>query len=187
MPRNLRYMRLKVWINPHAPLIAGCMLRMDDRVMHWVDFHYERVYKVCRRCGIIGHSSPYYPHLNPDIERMIGEQMEIINRRFNVNTRYDLQHVLFTNKIKTFHNRGTRRTTGIESVRRYQMNQTGPIENAELPKTWLIPDRVDEEENTYIMMEDTENNPETQSQPTPLITMLSEEAQAEWKNQQNQL
>ena len=79
MPRNLKYMRIRVWINPKAPLIAGCMLQQDDGVMHWVEFRYENVYKVCRRCEIIGHTMPYCPHLNLDIERMIGEQMELIN------------------------------------------------------------------------------------------------------------
>ena len=78
MLRNLRFMRVKAWINPHAPLIAGGLLRQDDDVMIWIEFRYERVYKICRRCGTIGHSSIHCPHLNPNIERMIGEQMEVL-------------------------------------------------------------------------------------------------------------
>ena len=33
MPRNLRFMRVRAWIDPHAPLIAGGILRQDDGVM----------------------------------------------------------------------------------------------------------------------------------------------------------
>ena len=33
MPRNLRYMRVRVWIESNAPLLAGCMLQQDDGVM----------------------------------------------------------------------------------------------------------------------------------------------------------
>ena len=33
MLRNLRYMRVRVWIESNAPLIAGCVLRQDDGVM----------------------------------------------------------------------------------------------------------------------------------------------------------
>ena len=117
MARNLRFMRVRTWIDPSAPLISGCMLRRDDSVMIWIEFKYGRVYKFCRCCGIIGHSMAHYPHLNPDIERMIGEQMEAINRRFDLETFYDLQSILFTSSLRAFHNRGANRTTGIEIVK----------------------------------------------------------------------
>ncbi|XWS11646.1 hypothetical protein CRYUN_Cryun37aG0016900 [Craigia yunnanensis] len=71
-------MRIIVWINPNSLLLAGCMLKRDDGVITWVDFHYERVNKVCNRCGIIRHSTPHYTHLNLDIERMINYQMDSI-------------------------------------------------------------------------------------------------------------
>ena len=49
--------------------------------------------------------------------------MESINRRFSDATGYDLQHMLFTNNLRAFHNRGSRRTTRVESIRARQMNQ----------------------------------------------------------------
>ena len=108
MPRNLRFMRVRTWINHSAPLIVGCMLRQDDGVMIWIKFKYERVYKYCQRCGIMGHSPAHCPHFNPAIERVIGHQMETINKHFYLETFYDLQSILFTNSIQAFHNRGER-------------------------------------------------------------------------------
>ena len=70
-PRNIRFMRVRVWIDRNTPLMAGSMLRRDDGVMTWVEFRYERIHTVCMRCDIIGHTAPHCPHLNPDIERMI--------------------------------------------------------------------------------------------------------------------
>ncbi|XWS44913.1 hypothetical protein CRYUN_Cryun15aG0090800 [Craigia yunnanensis] len=90
------------------------MTKKDDRILAWVEFRYERIYKVYKRYGIIGHSTPYCPHSNPDIERMINEQMEGIQRRFEFVTGYDLQEFLFTNNLKAFYNRGTERSTRVE-------------------------------------------------------------------------
>ena len=79
------------------------MLWLDDEVIHWVEFRYEHVYKVYKRCGIIGHSTTHCPHLNLDIERMIREQMEIINRRFNMEAGmiYNISYSLKTFKLFT--------------------------------------------------------------------------------------
>ena len=78
IPKNIRFMRTRVWIELGAPLLAGCMMRRDDGVMAWVGFRYESVNKVCKRCGIIEHSAPYCPHSNPKIKRVINKQMEVI-------------------------------------------------------------------------------------------------------------
>ena len=107
-------MRVRVWIDPNTPLMADSMLRRDDGVITWVEFRYERIHTVCMRCGIIGHTAPHCPHLNPDIEKMINDQIESNNRRFDYETVYDLQNILFTNNIRAFHNRQNRRTTRIE-------------------------------------------------------------------------
>ena len=134
-------MRVHVWIEPTAPLIASCMLRVDDGVMIWTKFRYKKVYKVCKRCGIIGHTTPHCPHSNLDIERMIGNQIELINMRFEVDIGYDLQHTLFTNKIKAFNSRSYRRTTEVEVIRRTQPEWvTIELQTAhQSPQTWLAP------------------------------------------------
>ena len=37
-PRNISFMKVRVWIDPNTPLMAGSMLRRDDGVMTWVEF-----------------------------------------------------------------------------------------------------------------------------------------------------
>ena len=164
-------MRVRVWIDPNAPLIVGWMLRQDDEVMIWVEFRYEWVHKICKRCGIIGHSTTHYPHLNLNIERMVKEQMEHINRRFAFETGYDLQHILFTNNIRAFHSRGWRNTTNIETIRRQQPHQEFIEQHLEAPShgTEFIPIVDNDEDNNETQMEDVEKkNTELIPQPQPL-------------------
>ena len=67
------------------------MVKRDDGVLSRIEFRYERVYKVCKRCGIIDHSVLHCPRTNPKIEKMINNQMEGIHRRLEFATRYDLK------------------------------------------------------------------------------------------------
>ena len=90
IPRNILFMRVRVWINPNYPLLTGCMIKKDHGVLTWIEFRYERVYKVCKRCGIIGHSIPHCPHSNSEIEHMINEQIEGIHKRLEYAIGYDL-------------------------------------------------------------------------------------------------
>ena len=121
--RNIWFMQFRVWLNPNSSFLASCMIKRDDGVMTWMDFRYERVYKVCKRCRIIDHFTPHYPHLNLDIERMINNQMESIQTRFNYEIKYDLQQVLFTNNLRAFFNKGASRTIWIEFKNR-NINQS---------------------------------------------------------------
>jgi hypothetical protein len=54
IPRNIRFMRIRVRMNPWLPLIAGFMLRLDDGSRVWIQCRYERIHKVCTKCGMIG-------------------------------------------------------------------------------------------------------------------------------------
>lgn len=55
LPRNIRFMRIKVRIDPWLLVIAGFMLRLDDGFRVWIQCRYERVHKLCIRCGSIRH------------------------------------------------------------------------------------------------------------------------------------
>ena len=43
IPRNIRFMRVKVRIDPWLPVIVGFMLRLDDASRVWIRCRYERV------------------------------------------------------------------------------------------------------------------------------------------------
>ena len=187
MPRNLRFMRVRVWIELIAPLIAGCMLHQDDSVMTWIEFRYEKVHKICRRCGIIGHTTPHCPQLNPEIERMIEFQMENINKRFAFDTGYDFQNVLFTNNIRAFHHKSTRRTTGIETIIRRKSQQEVPANNQapQTPEVWHVDSSDEDDENSKEMYtEGNQAGSEPPLQAEPLEVRFSEEMHQEWERQQ---
>ena len=63
----------------------------------------------------------------------------IINMRFNFETRYDLQHILFNNNIRAFHNRSYRRTMGVEVIKRNQANLERGQTHMEHPKPKIPP------------------------------------------------
>lgn len=56
LPRNIRFMRIRVRVDPWAPLMAGFMLRLDDGARVWIQCKYERVHKLYKQCGLIGHT-----------------------------------------------------------------------------------------------------------------------------------
>ena len=55
-PRNIRFLRLQVRIDPWLPLVAGFILKCDDGQYMWIECCYERNFKICKKCGLIGHS-----------------------------------------------------------------------------------------------------------------------------------
>lgn len=55
-PRIVRFMRIKVRIDPCFPIIIGFMLRLDNGSRVWFQCQYERVHKLCIKCGLIGHT-----------------------------------------------------------------------------------------------------------------------------------
>ncbi|XWS37512.1 hypothetical protein CRYUN_Cryun19dG0049100 [Craigia yunnanensis] len=88
--------------------------------MIWVEFKYKRIYKICKRYRIIGHTTPHCPNLNTDIERVINEQMEDINTHFGSILAMTYNTSFFQNNIRAFYNRHARRTIVIKFVNSYQ-------------------------------------------------------------------
>ena len=76
IPRNIRFMRVKVRIDPWLPVIAGFMLRLDDGSRIWIQCHYERVHKLCTRCGLIGHTRGQCTHNMEEVELMLFRQRQ---------------------------------------------------------------------------------------------------------------
>ena len=61
MPQNIRFMRLGVRIDSWMLVISGFMLRLDDGTRTWIQCRYERVHKLCTKCGLIGHTILVHP------------------------------------------------------------------------------------------------------------------------------
>ncbi|KAL0009102.1 hypothetical protein SO802_010604 [Lithocarpus litseifolius] len=71
IPRNIRFIRVKVRINPWLLVIAGFMLRLDDGARIWIQCRYEIVHKLCTRYGLIGHTRGQCTHNMEEVELMI--------------------------------------------------------------------------------------------------------------------
>ncbi|XP_075653219.1 uncharacterized protein LOC142623662 [Castanea sativa] len=74
IPRDIRFMRVKVKIDPLLLVIAGFMLRLDDGSRVWIKCRYERVHNLCTKCGLIGHTRGQCTHCMEDIEVMLYRQ-----------------------------------------------------------------------------------------------------------------
>ncbi|KAK2987276.1 hypothetical protein RJ640_001905 [Escallonia rubra] len=52
------FIRVQVQINPFKPLVPGAFIELlDTHQPRWIPFSYEKLFRVCFRCGVIGHSN----------------------------------------------------------------------------------------------------------------------------------
>lgn len=84
IPRNVRFMRVKVRIDPWVPTIAGFMLRLDDGARVWLQCCYERVHKLCTRCGLIGYTRGQCTYSMDEVEVMLFKQRHRIQKLHQV-------------------------------------------------------------------------------------------------------
>ena len=89
IPRNIRFMQVKVKIDPWLPVIVGFMLRLDDGSRIWIQCHYERVHELCTRCGLIGHTRGQCTHNMEEVELMLFRQRQRIQELYHVQYRFD--------------------------------------------------------------------------------------------------
>lgn len=58
--KNIRYLRVRAKIDPTLPLIMGCHVKFSDaddqNSSTWVQFRYERIFRICCSCARIGHN-----------------------------------------------------------------------------------------------------------------------------------
>ena len=121
-------------------------------------------------------TAPHCPHSNPDTERMINDQMEAIHRRFEYEIGYDLHEVLFTNNLKAFHNRSSKRSTGIEFVNSNQHNHQD--RNPEADHQIWNGNQGPEQDSGFTEAND---NMITDKDSLPLNVIFSKEIQQEWE------
>ncbi|OMO85769.1 Zinc knuckle CX2CX4HX4C [Corchorus olitorius] len=112
-PRNIRFLRVRIALDPRQPLASGCTLERDDGTVHWVDFSYEQINKLCLSCGMLGHTHPYCSNDAVEVDRMVRQRMRPITERYGHPIITDPQNNMFYNRIRAFLHRASRRTTRI--------------------------------------------------------------------------
>nr|POE68186.1 uncharacterized protein CFP56_28996 [Quercus suber] len=104
VPRNIRFMHIRVKKDPWAPLLTGFMLRLDDRAYVWVQCRYEKVHKICKRCGLIGHTRGQCSQNLEEVETSLYRQCMRIQRLHQVHFHFDTLEPLFSNDLRAFYN-----------------------------------------------------------------------------------
>lgn len=119
--RNLRYLQVQVSLDPHKPLLMGFYAHLDNNRTIWVQLRYERVFRICHRCGCIGHIARDCRKGCSEIQTAIEAQKAEFRRRFHCANHVDPSHPLFTNEAVAFLHNKRRRTTKI----RFQFTSEG--------------------------------------------------------------
>lgn len=113
MPRNIRFLRAKVRIRIDEPLLMGTMISLDSGGFAWVTIRYERVFKLCRNCGRIGHSYPHCPWTDEEITEAIDEQMNRLEHINGAGMGMSFTHTHFVSDARRFLNNVDHRLTFI--------------------------------------------------------------------------
>uniref|UniRef100_A0A7N2MRR8 Zinc knuckle CX2CX4HX4C domain-containing protein n=1 Tax=Quercus lobata TaxID=97700 RepID=A0A7N2MRR8_QUELO len=82
MPRNIRFMRAGVHIDPWLLVVSGFILRMDGGSKIWIQCRYEQIHKLCAKCGLIGHTKGQCTQSVDDIGVML------VRQRFQIQSLY---------------------------------------------------------------------------------------------------
>ena len=111
LPRNIRFLRAKVQIDLWMPVFSGFMLRLDDGTRTWIQRRYERVHKLCTRCGLIGHTRGQCNENLVEVERLLIRQRNRIQRFHHVQYGFDSIKPQFHNELRAYFNQRRRWTT----------------------------------------------------------------------------
>ena len=109
LPRNIRFMYIRVRVDPWLPLMVGFMLRLDNGDRVWIQCRYERIHKLCTKCGLIGHSRAQCTYLIEDVEQFLHRQHQRIQHQFQLHYDFDPLEPHFVNEMRAFYNRPLRR------------------------------------------------------------------------------
>ena len=113
IPRNIRFLQVRVSLDPWMPLISGFILRLDDGSRTWIQCRYERVHKLCTRCGLIGHTRRQCNESMDEVERCLIRQRQRLQRIFHVQYGFDAMEPHFHNELRAFYNKRRHWTTQV--------------------------------------------------------------------------
>ena len=86
-------------------VVSGFMLRLDDGTETWVQCRYERVHKLCTKCGLIGHTRSQCSESIDEVECMLIRQRQRIQRLHQVPYAYDSLEPHFHNELRAYFNK----------------------------------------------------------------------------------
>lgn len=96
-------------IDPKVPLMAGLYLRLpegENRSL-WVEFSYERVFKLCHFCGRIGHNKQHCDVTLEEAKRVVSERVDETGRQLGTRVLRDGSRRLYTQGVRAHHRGST--------------------------------------------------------------------------------
>ncbi|KAH7833120.1 hypothetical protein Vadar_003276 [Vaccinium darrowii] len=97
--RNIRFLRVRVRIDLDQPIISGISLSRPRQADLWAKCRCERVYKVCRAYGIIGHTLPQCNLSRDEAQMQIDRWLRDICERFGTQVVVHDHAPLYTSNI----------------------------------------------------------------------------------------
>ncbi|KAI7993800.1 Uncharacterized protein LOK49_LG11G02620 [Camellia lanceoleosa] len=110
-PRNIRYLRIKVWISLETPLISGFFLKFQDGTHHWIECQYERLCRLCRKCGRIGHTDGQCATPFLEGQHLIQTHLASVAQRLGTRVIHQEGQLMYTSRIRANAHRADRRST----------------------------------------------------------------------------
>ncbi|OMO58720.1 hypothetical protein COLO4_34406 [Corchorus olitorius] len=131
MPRNIRFMRVRISVDLTVPLVPGCTLERDDGSSQWVRFRYERIQKFCLNFGEIGHTHRNCMSTFEEVERKINRGLNRTSQRHGLPIVVERDTTHFSNQMRAFLTRASRRNTRIG----YRQVPRGQITESQIRRT----------------------------------------------------
>ncbi|KAI8031189.1 hypothetical protein LOK49_LG01G01379 [Camellia lanceoleosa] len=113
MPRNIRFLCLRVWVSLVKPLNSGFFIKFRNGQQHWISCRYERVCKICRNCGRIGHTVTACALSFDEAQRQLDDNLQEMGRRLHSPVMTQESHPMYSAVIRANAHRSERRTTRI--------------------------------------------------------------------------
>ena len=93
---NSRYLRARVWLHMNDPLLSGFFLKLRSDHIIWVKYSYKNVFKICHKCGVIGHFFNNYSINNQrELHRFLAPWVQGISQGLGYEFWVDDQEELF--------------------------------------------------------------------------------------------
>ncbi|KAF7802375.1 ribonuclease H [Senna tora] len=115
-PRNIRFLRVRIRIPTHTPLVMGVILRTDGGDHFWIQCKYERIFRLCRGCGRIGHLPQDCDRSREQVDMSLDAQRQWIQEQYGNAYGTMIDQAYFVPEARRFRFQPSRRTTYIRAL-----------------------------------------------------------------------
>ncbi|KAF7839243.1 Zinc knuckle CX2CX4HX4C [Senna tora] len=173
LPRNLRFLRVRIRIPTHTPLLMGVILRADSGDHFWIQCKYERLFRLCRGCGRIGHLPQDCDRSREQGDLSLDAQRQWIQGQYGNAYGTMIDQAYFVPEARRFRFQPSRRTTYIRALYtrngyQYRPRRADPVDFYFDP--WVPLDANGTmDPPTQVEVQDTEEQDTTASLPDQIL------------------